>query len=80
MTETSLKVTAGGSSGQTCATAGPYTCSTHTDTVLFVRDGKIFPNCPISRNKKGHATTWVMSNETTTKPPASVDQLDQVAL
>lgn len=74
--ETSSKVTAGGSSGQTCGTAGPYMCSTHTDTVLFVRDGKAFPNCPISKNKKGHSTTWVMSSDGATKPPSSVDQLD----
>jgi hypothetical protein len=80
MTETSSRIIAGGSSGQTCGTAGPYTCSTHTDTVLFVRDGKAFPNCPVSKSKKGHSTTWVLSNEEITKPPSSKDTLDSVAL
>jgi len=77
--ETSSKLTAGGPSGGTCTASAPYACSTHTDTVLWVRQGAKFPNCPVSRSKKGHSTTWSSSSETN-PPPSSVDQLDSVAL
>ena len=77
--EFSSKVTLGGSSGGTCSASGPYVCGTHTDTVLWVRKGSTFPNCPVSRSKKGHSTTWSSTSESTL-PPSSVDQLDSVAL
>ena len=78
--ETSTKVTGGGASGATCNASAPYTCNTHTDTVLFVRKGQKYPNCPISRSKKGHTTTWIASNEEVTKAPSPIDQLDSVAI
>ena len=80
MAETGTSVTVSGSSGANCTKAGPYMCSTHTDTVLFVRDGKAFPNCPVSRNKKGHSTTWKMAAEGMTLAPSPIDNLETVAL
>lgn len=77
--ESSSKVTAGGSSGGTCTVTGPYMCDIHTDTVLWIKKGQKFPNCPISRSKKGHTTTWSSTSEST-PPPSSVDQLDSTAL
>jgi hypothetical protein len=77
--EFSSKITVSGSSGATCGASAPYSCSTHTDTVLWVRKGAKFPNCPVSKSKKGHTTTWYTTSETT-PPPSSVDQLDSVAL
>ena len=78
MLETSTKLTGGGASGSACNIPGPYMCSTHTDLVLFVRDGTLFPNCPIAKTRKGHSTTWSMASDGTTKPPSSADTLDTV--
>jgi hypothetical protein len=80
MTESSARVISGGSSGSTCNASGPYMCGTHTDTVLYVKRNQKYPNCPISKNRKGHSTTWSATSEGTTQPPSSVDNLDAVAL
>jgi hypothetical protein len=77
--ETYSRVITGGSSGGTCNASGPYVCGSHGDTVLWVRKGAKFPNCPVSKSKKGHSTTWSSTSETT-PPPSSIDQLDSTAL
>ena len=78
--ETTTAVTASSSSGGTCSTPGPYLCTTHTDTVLFFDKGQTFSNCPISRSKKGHSTTWTVMNDAAAKDISTVDKLDSTAL
>lgn len=80
MIESTTSVVASGSSGAACGTTGPYFCSTHTDLVLFFEKGKTFSNCPISKSRKGHSTTWSMMNDTQAKPISTVDSLSSTAL
>jgi hypothetical protein len=80
MAETSTSISASGQSGGTCAKSGPYFCGNHTDTLIFVSNGQKFPNCPISRNKKGHSTTWSAMGEAQAVPISTVDNLDSVAI
>lgn len=80
MIETSTSISVSGSSGGTCTTSGPYYCTTHPDTFLFLRKEQKFPNCPISRNKKGHSTTWSSVGEAQAKPISSVDNLETTAV
>ena len=78
--ETTTAVTASGSSGGACNVTAPYFCNTHTDTVLFFRKGKTFSNCPISRSKKGHTTTWSAMSDAQAKDISTIDTLDSTAL
>ena len=82
MLDTSTSINASGLSGGTCAISGPYFCTTHPDTTLFVRKTQTFPNCPISRNKKGHSTTWSAMNDASAQahPITTIDDLDSTAV
>jgi hypothetical protein len=80
MIESSTPVNSSGASGATCSASGPYYCTSHPDTMLFVRKTQTFPNCPISRNRKGHSTTWSAETDAQAMPISTVDNLDSTAL
>ena len=76
MIETTTSISANGSSGATCNVTGPYFCGSHPTVVLFVSKGAKFPNCPESKSKKGHTTTWSVMNDATASAPMEAGKID----
>jgi hypothetical protein len=49
--------------GEKCVSAGSYNCQTHTQKVISIKVGEIFPKCDFS-GPAGHDAIWVKQETT----------------
>jgi hypothetical protein len=55
MAQTSVGVSASGSTGATCRASGPYRSARNAKIIVFVRNGQRFP-----ADADGASTTWTL--------------------